>query len=182
MNCSESIHVMKRLFSEEWLMVFGPRLCAVNPLFKGIFYGNVLNINELVQLRDCLWYSEANVQEDLNMLAQIEVIWSIEPTWNRFIIQYFLFVCILNKQQYNKTAVGAEIRTSNLRDHRRPHCQFSFAASLSVDLLCLWNKFCLSKKVYTFQPHQKNLQYENKRSNFIWKLCDIALTTFWLFH
>jgi hypothetical protein len=43
-------------------------------------YCHVLNSNQLVQVRGYLWsFIQVNVQADLKVLAQFEVILSIEP-------------------------------------------------------------------------------------------------------
>jgi hypothetical protein len=86
--------------------------------------------SQLVQFRGCLQYVWVNVQADLNMLDQMELIWSIEPIWNICVNRYFFFVGNSNKQCSNETLVGAETRTSDLWDHRWAFYQLSYSTFL----------------------------------------------------
>jgi hypothetical protein len=49
----------------------------------------------------------------LNTLIWIEVIWSIEPTWDLCIVWYFSSFINSNRQRSNETLVCAVIRTSD---------------------------------------------------------------------
>jgi hypothetical protein len=131
-RCPACVHVMKKPSSVEWHIAVGP--------WSIVDACCVMNLVSVVQLRGCLLsFIQISVQETLNTLIWIQMIWSTEPTWNMCIIWFFSSVINLNKQRSNETLVGAVIRDYDLQDRRRACYQLSHAA-------CLWSRLVVPLK------------------------------------
>jgi hypothetical protein len=105
-RCPACVHVTKQpLSSEEWHITVDPWFivdecccCVVNHLLDEV-------VNNLL--------FELMGKQTLNTLIWIEVIQSIEPTWNMCIVWYFSSFISSNKRCSNETLVCAVIRTSD---------------------------------------------------------------------